>query len=100
MWKVSTDQLKRAVEDQHGGKATFLQFVPVHEEHDGQTAWDVSVAVFELRGQPDGHFRAYAWSYESPDGKPGFLAILHGGPIVGPREAVRAATVAEARAKR
>jgi hypothetical protein len=43
--------------------------------------------------------RAYAWSYERPDGKQRFFAVLHVGGITGPREAVRAAIVAEARRK-
>ena len=98
MSEVSPDQLKQAVESQHGGKATFLQFVPIHEEHNGQTVWDGTVAVFELRDHPDGNFRAYAWSHELEGGKRRFFAVLHGGPITGPREAVRAAIVAEARA--
>jgi hypothetical protein len=98
MTEVSPDQLKQAVESQHGGRAFFVQAVPVHEEHDGQTVWDGTVSVFELKGQPDGAFRAYAWSHEVEGGKRRFFAVLHGGPIVGPREAVRAAIVAEAKA--
>ena len=51
-----------------------------------------------LTGHPDAK-RAYAWSYERPDGKRRFLAVLHVGGITGPREAVRAAIVAQARRK-
>lgn len=86
------------MESQHGGSATFVQAVPVHEEHGGQTVWDGTVHVFDLRDQPDGHFRAYAWSYEVEGGKRRFVAVLHGGQITGPRQAVMAAIVAEARA--
>ena len=64
----------------------------------GATAWDGTVAVFDLTGHPDAK-RAYAWSYERPDGKRRFFAVLHVGGITGPREAVRAAIVAEARRK-
>src|SRR5580765_2792195 len=49
-------------------------------------------------GDPDAK-RACAWSYERPGGKPRFFAALHVGGITGPREAVRAAIVAEARRK-
>ena len=98
MNEIAPAELKQAVESQHGGTATFVQAVPVHEEHKGQTVWDGTVHVFDLRGQPDGHFRAYAWSYERDDGKRRIFAVLHGGQITGPREAVRAAIVAEARA--
>jgi hypothetical protein len=87
-------ELKHAVESQYGGTATFVQFVPIHEEHNGQTVWDGTVAVFNLAGHPK-TTRAYAWSYELPDGKRRSIAVLHIPPIIGPREAVRAAIVAE-----
>lgn len=90
--------LKDVVESQHGGKATFVQSVPIREEHHGQAVWDGAVAVFDLKDSPSGATRAYAWSYERPDGKRRFFAVLHVGPITGPREAVRAAIVGEQRA--
>lgn len=62
MSEVSPDQLKQAVESQHGGTATFVQAVPVHEVHEGQTVWDGVVHVFDLKGSDSGAFRAYAWS--------------------------------------
>src|SRR5277367_4724407 len=97
MTEVSTDQLKQAVESQHGGTATFVQSVPVHEEHGGQTVWNGTVTVFDLKGSPTGAFRAYAWSHEIEGGKRRFFAVLHTPVIIGPKEAVRAAIVAEAR---
>jgi hypothetical protein len=98
MIEVSTDQLKQAVESQHGGTATFVQSVPVHETHEGQTVWNGAVQVFDLAGHPKAS-RAYAWS--SPiegSAERRFIAVLHTGPMTGPVEAVRAAIVAEARA--
>lgn len=100
MMEVSPDQLKQAVESQHGGTATFVQSVPIREMHGEQLVWQGTVHVFDLVHQPDGYFRAYAWSYELEGGKRRFFAVLHGGPITGPREAVRAAIVAEAKSKR
>ena len=97
MREISQSELKHAVESQHGGTATFVQSVTVHEEHEGQTVWDGTVTVFNLKGSPTGAFRAYAWSYERPDGKRRFFAILHTPQIKGHREAVAAAIVAEAR---
>lgn len=97
--EVSVAELRQAVESQHGGTATFVQSVPIHEEHDGKTVWDGTVAVFDLAGHPKA-IRAYAWSYERPDGKRRFIAVLHVPPITGPRDAVRAAIVAEQRAWR
>jgi hypothetical protein len=52
------------------------------------------VHVFDLEGHPTAN-RAYAWSYERPKGKRRFFAVLHVPPVIGPREAVRAAIVAE-----
>ena len=98
MTEVSPDQLKHAVESQHGGTATFVQSVPIREEFRGHAVWDGTVHVFDLAGHPTAK-RAYAWSYELPDGKRRFFAVLHVPPITGPREAVRAAIVAESRSK-
>lgn len=98
MSEVNSNELKQAVESQHGGTAMFVQFVPIHEDHNGETVWDGTVAVFDLAGSPSGATRAYAWSYERDDGRRRFFAVLHVGPITGPREAVRAAIVAEQRA--
>ncbi len=99
MNEVNPSQLKRTVEAQHGGIATLVQSVPVHEVHGGQTVWDGTVHVFDLKDSPSGASRAYAWSYEREDGKRRFFAVLGISPINSPRDAVRAAIVAEARAK-
>jgi len=99
MTEVATTELKKAVESQHGGTATLVQSVPVHEEHAGQVVWDGTVHVFDLAGHPKAR-RAYAWS--SPvEGSANrrFFAVLHIPPIDSPFAAVRAAIVAEARAK-
>jgi hypothetical protein len=63
-----------------------------------QLVWDGTVHVFDLAGHPKAN-RAYAWSH-SLDGGPKrrFFAVLGIPPINGPRDAVRAAIVAEARA--
>ena len=59
---------KQTVESQHGGTAYFVQSVSVHEKHAGETVWDGAVAIFDLWDSPSGATRAYAWSYEPPDG--------------------------------
>jgi hypothetical protein len=97
MAEVYPLELKRAVESQHGGTATLAQSVPVHEKHGGETVWQGTVHIFDLAGHPKAK-RAYAWSYELPDGRRRFFAVLHVPPITGPVEAVRAAIVAEAKA--
>jgi len=97
MFEVSTKQLKQAVESQHGGTATLLRLVPVRETFQGNKVWDGMVHVFKLEGHPKAT-RVFAWSYERPDGKRRFFAVLDIPPIMSPVDAVRAAIVAEARA--
>jgi len=65
----------------------------------GSDVWEGVVHVFELSGHPTA-VRAYAWSspVEGSD-KRRFFAVLHQGPIKSPADAVRAAIVAEQRAK-
>jgi hypothetical protein len=94
---VEADELKRAVETQHGGTATLAQAVPVRETFEEQPVWEGVVHVFELKGHPKAT-RAYAWS--SPiegSTKRRFFAALHIPPIGSPLDAVRAAIVAERR---
>ena len=99
MIEVGADELKRAVESQHGGTATLAQSVPVKETFGGKTVWEGVVHVFDLTGHPQAK-RAYAWSspIEGSD-KRRFFAVLHVPPITSPQDAVRAAIVAEQRAK-
>jgi hypothetical protein len=95
--EVFSAELKHAVEAQHGGRATLVQSVPVHEEFGGQTVWDGTVHIFDLADHPKAT-RAYAWSspIEGSD-KRRFFAVLHLPPVTSPVEAVRAAIVAEHR---
>ena len=97
--EVSADQLKQAVEGQHGGRAALVAAEPVKETFNGQTVWDGVVHVFDLEGHPKAT-RAYAWSspIEGSD-KRRFYAVLHLGGIRSPLDAVRAAIVAERRTK-
>src|SRR6185503_9516051 len=99
MTEVAPSELKKAVESQHGGVAHYVQSVPVKEQFREQPVWEGTVAIFDLRSSPSGCNRAYAWSYELDDGKRRFFAVLHAGPIDSPASAVRAAIVAEQRAK-
>lgn len=100
MTEVLPDQLKAAVESQHGCTATLTQSVPVKETHGGKTVWEGVVHVFRIHGHPKAQ-QAYAWSspIEGSD-KRRFFAVLHVPPITSPVEAVRAAIVAESRSMR
>lgn len=100
MMEVSVDQLQQAVEGQHGGgKAVLVSAEPVKEVFNGQTVWEGVVHVFDLEGHPRAT-RAYAWSspIEGTERRT-FYAVLHLGGIRSPLDAVRAAIVAERRAK-
>lgn len=100
MAEVEADQLKRAVEAQHGCRATLAQSVPVRDTFGGKPVWDGIVHVFDLAGHPTATM-AYAWSSPIKGGdKRRFYAVLHVPPITSPVDAVRAAIVAERRSKR
>jgi hypothetical protein len=93
------NQLREAVESQHGCLAIFAQSVPVKETHAGAVVWEGIVHVFDLKGHPTAS-RAYSWS--SPikgSDKRRFFAVLHQGPVKSPVDAVRAAIVAEERVR-
>src|ERR1035437_6891396 len=98
MIDVEVQELKKAVESQHGCTATLAQSVPVKETFGGKTVWEGIVHVFRINGHPKAS-QAYAWSspIEGSD-KRRFFAVLHVPPITSPVEAVRAAIVAEQKA--
>ena len=100
MAEVEADQLKRAVEAQHGCRATLAQSVPVRDTFGGKPVWEGIVHFFDLAGHPTATM-AYAWSSPIKGGdKRRFYAVLHVPPITSPVDAVRAAIVAERRSKR
>ena len=94
---ASVESLKEAVEAMHGGRATFVQAVPVRESFRGAPVWEGVVHVFELNLQGDVK-RAYAWSSPTEGSlSRRVYAVLATPPINSPVEAVRAAIVAEYR---
>ena len=50
--EVSADQLKQAVEGQHGGTAVWVGSEPVKEVFNGKTVWEGTVHVFNLDDHP------------------------------------------------
>jgi len=92
-------ELRRAIERLHGGTATIAQSVPVRETFQGQVVWEGVVHVFDLAGHPTAT-RAYAWPFPAEGSDElRIVAVLHTERINSPLEAVRAAIVAEHRAK-
>ena len=96
--ETSKDDLKKAIETEHGGKATHHHAVPVNEKERGQSIWHGIVHVFDLADNPKAK-RAYAWANKDEDGKPKIVTMLHVEPVKGPIEAVRAALAAELKEK-
>ena len=96
MSAASGDALRSVVESNHGGKAIFIQLVPVREMSGGETLWDGVVHVFDLKGSDSGAFRAYAWPSGRMDGEQKFFTIAHSARIFSPVLAVRAAITAGA----
>ena len=47
MTEAPPDELKTAIESQHGGIATLVQSVPVRERHAGKAVWEGVVHVFD-----------------------------------------------------
>jgi len=91
MKAAGVTQLKRVIESQHGGTASFVHSVKVQETQANQRVWDGIVHVFDLKKHPKAK-RAYAWSAPIEGStKSRFFAVLHQGRVTGPLEAVRAA---------
>jgi hypothetical protein len=95
--EVSTDQLKRAVESPRG------RICPVGADPRNARR-TIGLArqrsCLRLRWAPNAS-RAYAWSRDMDSGPTRrFFAVLGISPINGPRDAVRAAIVAEARSRK
>jgi hypothetical protein len=94
MAEASTDDLKRVIESQHAGTATFLQSVRVHQKKANEGDWDGIVHIFDLKDHPSAK-RAYAWASPiSGSARARFFAVLHTGRVTGPMEAVKAAAAA------
>jgi hypothetical protein len=93
--EVSARKLRKAVESQHGGTATFITKLPVKQVLDGNAIWDGVVHIFDLEGHPKAA-RAYAWSSPIVGAeRHRFYAVLRLGEIRSPLDAVRAARAAD-----
>ncbi len=100
MREVDAQQLRAAVEHQHGVSPILREIVPVAEEFGGRAVWQGVVHVFQLEGHPTASV-CYAWSspIEGSDRRR-FYAVLGIPPINSAADAVRAAIVADRKAER
>ena len=81
------------LEKQHNCTSHFIKDVSVLESFKGQTVWEGTVSIFELKGHPKAN-KCYAWS--SPiDGSTNlrYYTVLHIPPVDSPEKAVRASIV-------
>jgi hypothetical protein len=85
--------LQEAIRHLHGCESRWVESVPVHEKHDGDTVWRGEVQVFDLVGHPTAK-RAYAWSHATEGTKRKFVAVLGVPPVVDAKAAVQASVVA------
>ena len=91
--------LVEAIRHLHDCEATWVESASVRETFQGKVVWEGEVQVFDLAGHPQAT-RAFAWSHATQGARRRFVAVLAEGPINNPVAAVRAAIVAEERAKR
>ena len=82
------DELKRAIESEHGGMATLVQVAYVRGQSESTIVWQGMVYIFDLSGNPKAT-RAYGWCTDHEGGGREFHFALHMGPVKGPVEAVQ-----------
>jgi len=83
--------LRRAIRDLHGAESEYMDSHAVIEAFEGKIAWQGTVHRFRLKGHKIAQ-EAYAWSH-AIDGSSErrYVAVLRGGAIDLPGDAVRAA---------
>jgi hypothetical protein len=87
-------RLQKAILDLHGVEATHLRSEPVREVFKRRVVWEGTVEVFKVEGHPRAEL-AFAWSYETDEGKRRTLAVLGIPPIFNALDAVRVAIAAK-----
>jgi hypothetical protein len=97
--KENIYSLESVIEQTHGGKARFVEAVPISETFEGKTVWEGVVYIFELQGHPTARV-CYAWSSPIEGSKKRrYYAVLHAPPIDSPEKAVRASIVHDHKGK-
>lgn len=92
-------RLRQVIRDLHGLESEHVRSEPVRETFKGDAVWEGVVEVFTVYGHPNATV-AYAWSHETDEGGRRYVAVLGVPPITSAQDAVRAAVVAEQKAKR
>jgi len=88
-------QLKETVEQAHHCTAVFSETITVSEIFQGKPAWEGTVYIFNIKGNPAASL-CYAWSsLIEGSSKRRYFAVLHSPPVASAQDAVRAAIVQE-----
>jgi hypothetical protein len=85
--------LLEAIRHLHGVDGTWIESVPVREEHEGRVVWKGEVQVFAI-DHPKAS-RAYAWTHETGPGKRRCHVVLGDPPVDSARLAVETAALAQ-----
>jgi hypothetical protein len=86
---IVEQQLKAAIERQHGGTVRLAYIDAVSLRLADKPAWEGIVLAFDLKGHPKAE-RAYAWVSPAYAGSEAQIHIvLHGPAVQSPRDAVR-----------
>ena len=80
--------LKQAVESNFDCEAEWLRTEHVREESQGRVAFDGDVEIFVIKGHPETDI-AYAWGYETEDGRTLPMTALQVAPVSSAPDAVR-----------
>jgi hypothetical protein len=88
-------ELKDAIRATHGCESLHVESIPVKDVFEDDTAFEVTVGVFDLVGHPKTN-RAYAWTYRDGN-EPKSFAVLHVAPVNSPQSAVKAAIATKGR---
>ena len=91
MNEATISQFKEAIRSTHGSAASLRGRQAVEEWFKEKPVWSGEVLIFDLLDHPTAK-TCYAWSVDNS-----VTAVLHEGPLNSPRNAVRAAIVAENR---
>jgi hypothetical protein len=89
------DDLRAKIRESYGCDSRHVASEQVHEVFEGLTAWQGTVEVFDLIGNPNAR-RAYAWIYQDGN-ETKSVTVLGEIPISSPRGAVRAFIASKAR---
>ena len=89
--------LLEAIRHLHGVDGTWIESVPVREEHEGRVVWKGEVQVFAI-DHPKAS-RAYAWTHETGPGKRRFHVVLGAPPVDSAGLALQTATLGQFKAQ-